>query len=52
MNAIIREMQFKKHSKRLQVWAWWNTPVIPALRRLRQEDQKFKAMPGTSDSCP
>jgi hypothetical protein len=22
---------------------WWNTPVIPALRRLRQEDLEFKA---------
>jgi hypothetical protein len=23
--------------------AWWYTPVIPALRRLNQEDQEFKA---------
>jgi hypothetical protein len=23
--------------------AWWYTPVIPALRRLRQKDHKFKA---------
>jgi hypothetical protein len=24
-------------------WVWWCTPVIPALRRLRQEDCEFKA---------
>jgi hypothetical protein len=24
-------------------WAWWCTPVIPALRRLRQEDHEFEA---------
>jgi hypothetical protein len=23
--------------------AWWLTPVIPAFRRLRQEDQEFDA---------
>jgi hypothetical protein len=23
--------------------AWWQIPVIPALRKLRQEDCKFKA---------
>jgi hypothetical protein len=27
-------------------WAWWFTPVIPALRRLRQEDLKLKASLG------
>jgi hypothetical protein len=26
--------------------AWWCTPVIPALRRLRQEDHEFKASLG------
>jgi hypothetical protein len=26
--------------------AWWQMPVIPALRRLRQKDQKFKASLG------
>jgi hypothetical protein len=25
---------------------WWCTPVIPALRRLRQEDQEFEASLG------
>jgi hypothetical protein len=25
---------------------WWYTPVIPALRRLRQEDLKFQARLG------
>jgi hypothetical protein len=25
---------------------WWYTPVIPALRRLKQEDYKFKASLG------
>jgi hypothetical protein len=24
-------------------WVWWGTPVSPALRRLKQEDHKFKA---------
>jgi hypothetical protein len=24
-------------------WVWWYMPVIQALRRLRQEDQEFKA---------
>jgi hypothetical protein len=28
-------------NKKCQVW--WYTPIIPALRRLRQEDHKFKA---------
>jgi hypothetical protein len=23
-------------------WAWWCTPVIPALRGLRREDREFK----------
>jgi hypothetical protein len=26
--------------------AWWFTPIIPALRRLRQEDHEFKASLG------
>jgi hypothetical protein len=25
-------------------WAWWYMSVIPALKRLRQEDQRFKAI--------
>jgi hypothetical protein len=24
-------------------WAWWYTPVIPALRKAQQEDCKFEA---------
>jgi hypothetical protein len=24
-------------------WAWWYIPVIPALRRLRQEDYEYEA---------
>jgi hypothetical protein len=24
-------------------WAWWYMPVIPALRRLKQEDLEFEA---------
>jgi hypothetical protein len=24
-------------------WAWWPTPVIPTLGRLRKEDHKFEA---------
>jgi hypothetical protein len=27
-------------------WAWWYIPVIPAPRRLRQEDCKFKVSLG------
>jgi hypothetical protein len=26
--------------------AWWYTPVIPALRKLRQEDHEFEASLG------
>jgi hypothetical protein len=26
--------------------AWWYTPVIPALRKIRHEDPKFKASLG------
>jgi hypothetical protein len=24
-------------------WAWWYTPVIPELKRWRQEDREFEA---------
>jgi hypothetical protein len=27
-------------------WVWWCTPVIPALRRLRQEDSEFEVSVG------
>jgi hypothetical protein len=27
-------------------WGWWFVPVIPAIRRLRQEDQQFKVSLG------
>jgi hypothetical protein len=27
-------------------WVWWVTPVIPALRRLRQEDPEFESSLG------
>jgi hypothetical protein len=27
-------------------WEWWHTPVISALRRLKQEDFEFKASLG------
>jgi hypothetical protein len=29
--------------KTIQAWARWHMPVIPALRRLRQENYEFKA---------
>jgi hypothetical protein len=33
--------------------AWWCTPVIPALGRLRQEDHKFQTSLGyTMRPCP
>jgi hypothetical protein len=25
------------------IWAWWYTPIIPALRRLRKEAPEFEA---------
>jgi hypothetical protein len=33
-------------SNKLYHQAWWHAPVIPALRRLRQEDHKFEASLG------
>jgi hypothetical protein len=24
-------------------WAWWSTPIIPLLGKLRQEDHRFEA---------
>jgi hypothetical protein len=31
------------------VWMYWHTPVIPALRRLRQKDLKFEASLGSME---
>jgi hypothetical protein len=28
------------------IWVWWHTPVMPALRRLKQEDHDFQASLG------
>jgi hypothetical protein len=39
-----RERTMKKCQK--QSLAWWFTPVIPALGRLRQEDGKFRTRLG------
>jgi hypothetical protein len=33
----------KKKKKTDKSQAWWNIPIIPALRRLRKENCKFKA---------
>jgi hypothetical protein len=33
-------------NSKLGCQVWWHTPVIPALRRLRQEDCKFKVCLG------
>jgi hypothetical protein len=33
--------EIRRHSR-----AWWYIPVIPALRKLRQEDHKFDARLG------
>jgi hypothetical protein len=30
-------------------WAWWHTPIIPALGKVRQEDSEFKASLGYTD---
>jgi hypothetical protein len=33
-------------------WVWWFTPVIPALRRLRQDNHEFKVILGyVTRSC-
>jgi hypothetical protein len=34
-----------KLSMPFESWSWWSIPVIPAVRRLRQKDCKFKASP-------
>lgn len=36
----------RNQQSRLQTLAWWHTPAIPALKRLRQEDHKFEASLG------
>jgi hypothetical protein len=33
-------------------WAWWCTPVIPALERRRQEDLKFEVSLGCTAMAP
>jgi hypothetical protein len=33
-------------SKESLSWAWWHTPITPALGRLRQEDLKVEASLG------
>jgi hypothetical protein len=32
--------------------AWWYTPVIPVLRRLKQKDHEFKEQPGLHSKIP
>jgi hypothetical protein len=32
--------------KKLESQAWWHTPVIPALRRLREEEHEFEVRLG------
>lgn len=42
--AIVKPHYFypnQKVKERMKVW--WSTPVIPALRKRRQENQQFKA---------
>jgi hypothetical protein len=34
---------FFMNKKRISSEVWWNTPVVPALGRLRQEDHEFEA---------
>jgi hypothetical protein len=36
--------------KEKESWSWWLTSIIPAQERLRQEDQKFKAILGYIDT--
>jgi hypothetical protein len=33
----------KKKKKKKRSGAWWYTPIIPAFRRLRQEDHEFES---------
>jgi hypothetical protein len=37
---------FFKKKKSREDWAWWDMPVIPALRRLRQKDYEIQASLG------
>jgi hypothetical protein len=39
----LRTVSFKHQSG---CWAWWYMPVIPALKRLKQEDYEFEASLG------
>jgi hypothetical protein len=32
----------RPHFKTKQSWAWWYIPIIPTIRRLRQEGPEFK----------
>jgi hypothetical protein len=39
--------------KKWQSWVWWYTLIIPALRRLKQENQEFGANLGfIVRTCP
>jgi hypothetical protein len=36
----------KGNNKKIETQLWWCTLVIPALKKLRQEDQKYEASLG------
>jgi hypothetical protein len=42
MNISGRENRMAKAMRSWSMWAWWSTPINPALRKQRQEDHKFK----------
>jgi hypothetical protein len=41
---LFSPLESQKLETRIPSWAWWFTPVIPALRRWRQIDGKYKAI--------
>jgi hypothetical protein len=47
--VVVREVS--PHPRRSPEWVWWCTPVIPALRRLRQDAHEIEASLGFIVHC-
>jgi hypothetical protein len=43
MSGSQNPVGFSSSLKQKNSWVWWHTPLIPALRRLRQEDREYEA---------